>query len=340
MDLSTRVVTGVSSELHEIETEWRALLLERPCTPFQSFDWARAWLKCVAPRAELCIVMVGDPVEALLPLVLDRPFGVRRLRILGHGLSDYLGAIPTSPARGVFTAIGECIAAQSACYDLVDMQGLHCSVEDSRCLASALPKSAIQRVYEHCPVIDTNRDWDAFLASRTRKFRANLKRTIRRTESLGAADVEIEAATSELFQEMIDVERDSWKWEGGYAYLRDEVSRAFLNTVLLQTDVDSEVWTCRIDGLLVSFAVVFREPHVRYYYLPSFRSGFPDTGTFLLARLVRDSCEQGIREIDLLQGDERYKSIWASSSRDVHQIVSPGRGPRGAAALAGYRLRW
>lgn len=328
------------SGLREVERAWRELARRHDVTPFQRPEWAEAWLLGAPQQVEPWIVAVGDPVEALLPLFLDRTKGLRRLRLLGIGVADYMGVIPPSVPDGVIQAIGTCLRSHASRFDIVDLQGLYCSPKDLDLLAAALPGVSFSRPYERCPIIDTDRDWASFLAGRSKKFRANLKRATRRAESFGRTHCGVERASSELFDEMISVERDSWKWKGGFAYLRETRSREFLRRILLGSNLESEVWTCRIDHVLASFAVVFPSAGVRYYYLPSFRTRFPDTGAFLLAQIVRDSCESDIREVDLLQGDEPYKAAWASKFRVVHQLVGGGIGIRGRLVAAGYRARW
>jgi len=191
-----------------------------------------------------------------------------------------------------------------------------------------------------CPVVATRGSWEDYLKTRKRKFRANLKRAIRRVGEQGTVEVERTVADAALFEEMIEVERESWKWAGGLAYLKPARDRGFLRDVLLESRVEHELWTCRIDRSLAGFALVFPSVHVRHYYLPSFRSRFSDAGSFLLGEIVRESFSSKYEELDLLRGDESYKLAWATHQNAVHEIAAAGRSPLGPIAREVLRARW
>ena len=54
----------------------------------------RAWLSHPGRECEPWVLAVGTPRVALLPLVIMRSRGLRVLRLMGHGWSDYLGSVP------------------------------------------------------------------------------------------------------------------------------------------------------------------------------------------------------------------------------------------------------
>jgi CelD/BcsL family acetyltransferase involved in cellulose biosynthesis len=88
---------------------WRALHAATRATPFQSWEWARAWwTHC--PRGELLLLAAyaHDELVALLPLVLRRWGPLRRVMFLGAPEADYqdLLALPdhAAAARDAFAA--------------------------------------------------------------------------------------------------------------------------------------------------------------------------------------------------------------------------------------------
>jgi CelD/BcsL family acetyltransferase involved in cellulose biosynthesis len=113
-----------------------------------------------------------------------------------------------------------------------------------------------------------------------------------------------------------------------------------LRELLAEGELRHELWTARVKGTLVAFALVLLARRTRYYYLPSFRAEHPGIGNLLLVTLLRDSFQSGIAEFDFLQGDEAYKTKWATAERHAHQLVAAGGGLRGAGALAAVRGRW
>jgi CelD/BcsL family acetyltransferase involved in cellulose biosynthesis len=225
-------------------------------------------------------------------------------------------------------------------FDLLDLRGLALDDISRSVVRTALGTRALERVYERCPVIETTGSWDDYLHSRRKKFRANLKRAARRVDEQGRAVVAHARADAQLLSELDAVERESWKWGNGTAYFRIRERKAFLSQVLLDPEIPSEVWTCRIDGELAGFAVVFRKSRSRQYYLPSFRSHYTDVGSYLLGQIVRESFSDPIDEVDLLQGDEGYKIAWATTERAVHQIVATRGRLVGLATGLAVSARW
>lgn len=308
--------------------------------PFQRRAWALAWLATFGEDCDPWILAAGDPVISLLPLVLTRRRGLRVIQFLGHGVSDYLGAVPLDAPTEVYRAFGVALSRELPHYDLIDLQSLYASEDRRRALAEGVGRRSIERVYEVCPLISTEGCWPGYLASRRKRFRANLRRAHRRLCRRHEVAVRREPASAPLLSEMTSVERESWKWTNGSSFLRDDRARAFLAAVLLGDAVPHEVWTIRLSGELAGFAVVFTANGIRHYYLPSFRERYSDAGTLLLAHIVRESFDGNWREVDLLRGDEAYKLAWAHETRPVYELVFAGRSLRGHAALAATRLRW
>jgi len=330
-----------------LDRRWPAWpALEASCsggamTPFQRLAWARAWLATVGQRYEPWVLSWGEPCAALLPLARTRRRGLRIVRLLGHGASDYLGSLPLDAPPEAFAAFGERLRAAAGEFDLLDLQSLYADEAQRRALTTALGLSFADRVYERCPVIETIGSWSDYLASRKKKFRANLKRAERRTAEHGTVEIAQEPPTQALFDEMVAVERDSWKWAAGSAFLRDPLHRKLLSSAMAEESMRCETWTLRVDRTLGAFAVIFVEGGVRHYYLPSFRARFSDAGTQLLAAVVQDCFDDPrVREFDFLRGDESYKLAWSQREREVHQLVAAGRTPLGRAALAAVRARW
>lgn len=322
---------------------WRAL--EAACdagalTPFQRLAWARAWLATVGRDCDPWLLTWGSPCAAILPLVRVRRRGLRLVRLLGHGASDYLGSLPLEAPVEAFAAFGARLRDTAREFDLLDLQSLYADETRRRALTAALGRPFAERVYERCPVIDTTGTWSDYLASRRKKFRANLKRAERRIAAHGTVEIARERPTPELFEEMLAVERDSWKWGAGSAFLRDTRQRRLLYAAMVEDRLPCELWTLRVNRTLGGFAVVFVEGDVRYYYLPSFRARLSDAGSQLLAAVVRDTFDGAFREFDFLRGDEAYKLAWSHRERDVHQIAAAGGTLLGPFALAAVRARW
>jgi CelD/BcsL family acetyltransferase involved in cellulose biosynthesis len=325
--------------LDEVEALWRVLEADAELPVFQRLGWARAWLEHLGGGGVPWLVVGRGSRPLLWPLFLRRRAGVRVLGLLGDGVSDYLGPLGRAAGETVGPLVA-CLERARARFDLLDLRSLALPDDARAALRLGLGRGAFERVYERCPVIDTSGGWEGYLQGRRKKFRANLKRAARRVAAHGPMAVARERAGEALLAELEAVERESWKWGHGTAYLRAAGRKAFLRRVLLDPELPSEIWTCRLAAELVGFAVVFTTSRSRHYYLPSFRDRFSDVGTYLLGEIVRESFASGCAEVDLLQGDEGYKTAWATGERAVHELVSPGGGPLGSVAALALRARW
>lgn len=317
---------------------WDALAERLDVSAFQTAEWASVWLEHLGRGQVPWILYREGPEPWLWPLTVSRYGPYRIVRSLGEGVSDYLGPIGADRTTAVVDAL-PVLSGRMTRFGHVNLSSLALEDPALSSLRSGLPASG-SRVYERCPNISTTGSFDDYLAGRKKKFRANWKRTIRRSEALGTLSVAIQPFDDRLFAEMIAVEQESWKWSHGTAYLAEPRRRDFLRAVLGHAGLRSEVWTCRVDGELAAFAVCFRSRRTRHYYLPSFRSRFSDVGTYLLGRITEATCESDLEELDLLQGDEGYKLAWATGERSVHQLAASGSSLAGIPAVYLLFARW
>lgn len=344
-DRSRRIVVGTGA-IDECGPHWAALVDRLDSPVFQTPDWARTWLRHFGGRSgsgtsggvEPWILVREGAEPYVWPLIVTRRGPYRVLRSLGEGVSDYLGPISADPAAAVQDAL-DLLARGAGWLGHLDLKSLAVGEDVLALLESGL-RGATHRVYERCPFIRTEGTFAGYLEAQKKKFRANWKRTIRRTEAQGKVDVGLSPFSEELFAEIQMVERESWKWANGTAYLSDPRRTGFLREVLSQPRMRSEIWTCRIDGALAAFAVAFVNRTTRHYYLPSFRSRYSDVGTYLLGRIAEATFASELAELDLLQGDESYKMAWATGERPVYELAAPGAGPFGWPAVLGLKARW
>lgn len=83
----SRVV--VYDSLAEVEQIWRSLERDAVLTPYQRFDWIWSYLAIARPaRLAIACLFRGDRPLAILPLAVDRAFGLSRARIIGSHLAN------------------------------------------------------------------------------------------------------------------------------------------------------------------------------------------------------------------------------------------------------------
>ncbi len=327
-----------AAALNRVRSAWNALEELNDNPAFQRFAWAELWLKHFGTDGELWLLVTGDPVDGILPLYCLRRFGITTVRLVGDGVSDYLGPICSSAEAA--RRLGAALDILARRVDVLILRGVQPAELRAAVMLEAMTRRRFARLYERCPAIDTSRGWEVFVATRQGSWHSRLKRTRRRMEKRGELSVAVEPPSAPLFEEMCEVERASWKWEGGFAFVRDPAFREFLRDLVIKRPVPSEIWTCRLDGALVAFALIFPLRRGLQYYWPTYRTDTSGSGLYLLADIVRSCCDRGFSEFDFLQGDESYKLDWMTHEHRAEEILVPGRRVTGGAVSLMVRFRW
>ncbi|MFQ5690523.1 MAG: GNAT family N-acetyltransferase [Gemmatimonadota bacterium] len=323
-----------------MEPAWRRLESDLDPPPFLTYDWARLWHRHLAGGATTpAILVAGDPPRGLLAMVMQRLGSLRLLRPMGHGISDYLGPLADEADPEAWRALGRGLAETTPSFDVCLLEGLRAAAPARRALQAASGLPGMEGRREICPAIDARGSWPAFLAGKTKNFRAGLRRTARRVDAYGTVTLGRERPSPSLLRELEQTERASWKWEHGLSFFRDGRLRAFVEDLLLMSEIAAEVWTCRVGGELAAFDISLLNHRTRYSYQTAYRSARSGTGTLLLAHVVRATFESGLERLDLMQGDDAYKRRWASETAEVHRMAL-ARGARGRALLPLLHLRW
>lgn len=336
----TRVITGMD-ELRSLERLWTRKVEQAgsSTTPFQSFSWIENWLEHRVRGIEPFVLVFDD--DLIAPLGRVRVGPVRILRLLGTGDSDYPGLVSSHGIRESWARVGAELDRQRRHWDLLHLH----SVLDPQAIMDALHNSlgahVRSRQYDVCPRIDTRVPFEELVGVRDKKLRRELRRWERRLDELG--DVSLQAhptpAPAGLFDELIEVESRSWKWENSTAGLLPGPRRDFLKAVLEDPRTQACLWLLRSRERLVAFALVLTDVKQWYFYHTSYRDDARAAGSHLLGRIVRAACESQCEFLDLLRGPQAYKLLWTDETRAVHEIALAS-GARGRAASLAYLLRW
>jgi CelD/BcsL family acetyltransferase involved in cellulose biosynthesis len=336
--LKYRIVDTVE-EFQALAAPWERLRVSGGVpTPYQSFPWVSQWLRYRGAALRPFVVVV-ERGETIAPLVRMRRGGVCELRMLGAPDSDYVGLVTADPLDTAWDAVGRVLAERRRDFDVVHLQSVRERAPIIAALRRHLPGAGRERVYEHCPWILTEQPWERLC--RGRGLWTEVRRWHRRLRELGDVKIEQVGApvTDELLDELECVERESWKWDRGDSAFRPGPQRDFLRAVLRDPSADVVVWTMRLSGSIVAYAIVLVGHERWYYYLPSFRRGTPNAGALLLAHIVEAACLGGCKSVDLLRGDHGYKRTWSDHVDQVHEIVWPSS-LRGRLVTLAYAARW
>lgn len=347
--------------LDRLEDDWRALHTAVGATPFQSWEWARAWWTHRG-RGRLLILCArdGGDLVGLLPLVVAPMGPLRRVTFLGAPEADYQDLL-AAPARAaeVRDAFAAWLATAARAWDVVDLPDV---AEDSplaalagRASTLASPALTVERfVHRVCPYLPLDADWRLAagkqLKSRVGRKRRNLARDFHVDYDLAAGD-ELAHALDDLFW----LHDTRWRRRGlRGAFARPSVRRFHRDLARRFADRGwLKLHRLRTDGKTRAAFYCFADRGRVYYYLSGFDLGLGrySPGAVLMAHAVEDAQKDGAQVFDLLRGDENYKREWgARERRTVRVVMRKARSLRSLlavsaiavdrwAAVAGSRLR-
>jgi len=324
-----------------LEPRWKAIADAGGVqTPYQSFAWLDQWLRHRGRGVEPYVLVIQDGAT-IAPLGILRVAGVRLLRLLGTGDSDYPSLVTALPVDDAWDRVARELAQRRTAWDVLHLH----SVRDREAIVIALKRhigtAGRDRPYEVCPWVPINGSRKELLASRGKKLRDEIKRWTRRVEALGEVSVEVlgPPVPETVITELEAVERASWKWESGEAALRPGPQRDFLCAVLQDPRMELQLWLLRISGRLVAFDLVLVAQKSLYCYVGAFRQDHRHAGSYNFARIIEAACSSGFTCVDLLRGPHPWKYAWTDHENIVYEIVWPSN-LRGQASALVYAARW
>lgn len=300
-------------------------LAERAGHPFATWEWADAWWRHLGsggvPATFACARGDGEPF-AILALSVERRMGVRLARFAGHGPADLLGPVcdpadATDAAAALRRALEQ---VRPACRALLAEQ-----VPAELGYREALGGTPISG--QVCPSIAVGgRSWDEYLAQRSSNFRQQARRRPRKL----AREHEVEyrlTVDPDRLQTDLDVlarlHQARWGAAGSGA-LRGAVldfHRDFAAAALRRGWL--RLWTMEVDGRQVAALYGLRYGGVEWYYQsgrdPAWDREAP--GFILLCHSMQAAFEDGVREYNLLRGDEEYKRRFAEIEHPTETLT-------------------
>ncbi len=354
-------LVATCAPLEGLEADWRQLEVSGLVTPYQRFDWVRAYARHALTPAEgqlACVrVSLGDDrAVAILPLVVKRRWGLSIAQMLGGkhanfhmGVFDRTFAARLDP--GTTRSLMREAARAIGGVDLFMMQ-----TQPVRWDGIANPLAALDahpspsQAYRLPLQSDADAALAASLSSHARKKHRN-KRT--RFAQMGASRFVIaqDAATVDRILEAFLRQKalrfasmglaDPFRNAGTRAFLRAGADNGAANAPLLMAALE-------LEGRIVATYVGARQGQRFSGMATSFE---PDPvvmkvspGEILLVELIRWACGEGYRMFDLGVGEARYKTTICNETEELVDgfvaITARGRLAAEAARLLRRAKGW
>lgn len=340
---------STAEEFEALAPEWDPLVhtMPRP-SPFLLHGWLAEWWRYYGAGGALDVHLVrrdGRLVGAL-PLVQLRRAGVRVATLMGDRqavLGDVLVAAgePTAVRDELVGSLGN-----SGC-DVADLHGLPA---DSR-IAAALGQNVelIERV--EAPVLDLADGWEAVYRAKTSSKKRNLHRRRRRQlAELGELEVTVAREIEELqpaLEEAFALHALRWDGRPDGSGFATPTGRNFQRSLLVRLAPLGvpRIVTLRLSGRAIAFHYYFALAHGMYVHRLAFDPAFGRFSPGIVNTLdaIAAAAGEGLRRVEFLGGDERYKLELADRFEPLYHAFGAASSARGrayaAAHLNGIRLR-
>jgi CelD/BcsL family acetyltransferase involved in cellulose biosynthesis len=332
-------VTGVSIEpigdLAEAREDWTRLA-EAAGSPFSTWEWAEAWWRHLGRGRQLLLHRCRAPdgrVAAILPLYLAAGRPARTVRLVGHGPADQLAPI-CAPADRQLAAAGlrQALDGRIGDWQLAVLDRLPGDQPWRELVGGRL----VDR--QPSPVLEAEgRDWEAFLASRSKNFRDQARRRERKL----AREHDLRFRLSDD-PDRLDADLDTLfrlhdaRWSSGTRAFDpplDAFHRDFAHAALGRGWL--RLWLLELDGRQAAAWLGYRVGGVEWYYQAGRDPALEReaVGFVLMNHTIREALDDGMREYRLLLGGESYKDRFATADHGLETVIFV-RGARGRAAAA------
>jgi CelD/BcsL family acetyltransferase involved in cellulose biosynthesis len=324
------------SSFDALRPEWDALVERSPdSTIFQTWEWLSTWWAHFGNgRLVLLAAQDGDELVGLAPLFLAGGLP-RRLCFIGDGISDYPDFIVAQDRVDEFLDALAAYLDERGRWDLVDL----CDVRNDRGVAFRFTPARFARHAipgTRTPHIKLPPTREQYLASFTSNQRKNLRKDERELKEAFQVAFEATPARDQLeiaFGELIELHQATWRTRGEPGNLSDPRVLAFHRALIgpMHERGWLRLWRLKLDGRTCAAVYTFSYRRINYAYImgadPNLRDYSVLKGT--LARGFEDELARGTVELDLLRGNEPYKTkTWhADTSRynERRLYARPGR---------------
>lgn len=298
----------------ELDAVWNtAFVNDARQWPFYTKKWHAQWFTSLG-FGEQPMIVAEVPLHIVIPLVVKD--GTAHFSG-GEEISDYLDAIGPEDAKA---------AVWQKALSLVRMQGaarliLRNIPEDSATLSFFISQKGVTVEKEDTtPIMTLPDSFDAYTSALDRKNRHELKRKLRKFDSVHpGATISIENGASTDMELLVNLmQRDTDK----QLFLTDPMQQFFQNLPDTLGDALTQ-FTLTVDGKAIATAVTFRTPTALLLYNSGYNDAYVGSGFYLKAKMIDWAISQGITTYNFLQGNERYKYELGGKDFFVYRVTLP-----------------
>jgi len=315
---------------------WNLLLPQtRGATFFQTLDWLQTYWKHYGAGQKLRVLIVsscGSPIGIVPLTVISEQTRAGRVDVLTYPLKDwgsFYGPIGPNPTATLAAAMRH-IRSTPRDWDMLDLRWTDTEGHDRRRTQRAMQFAGFQGRegrWTQTSIVDVDGTWEEYLASRTTKFRNNVRRCQRRTDELG--DVKyvryrpLGAAEGDddprwdLYDQCVGLAARSWQGSSqSGTTLSHESVRDFLREchALAARNGMVDMNMLMLGGRVIAYAYNYHFQGRVYGMRVGYDPDLPRTGlgNVLFVATFEDSFHRGDRLYDLGPGSVEIKRPWTT----------------------------
>ncbi|MEW5798541.1 MAG: GNAT family N-acetyltransferase [Bacteroidota bacterium] len=339
-----------------LRAEWNTLVEQAPVHIYQTFDWQWFWWKHYGANNTLHLMTFrsGDRLIGIIPMFVQTYtlFGkvlYKRLRMIGcgvdarsniglpseYGPSDYLDVI-------VLPEFATEIAEQFASYVIVSSD-LFDEVQFSNVPENGLLQQYFTAVFDAkrmklslrhndtCPFVTMPASADDFierLRPSTRYRVRQSKKEFNRNSPFGLESIVYRSLLDQAFKDLMYLHQIRWNRLGYAGLFSDSRFGAFQRDVIHSFYEQGQLWfkAVRMGGIRTAARLGFFFKGRMYDYLSGFDETLPGAkkrpSLALLIAMIEDAIAKDASVVDLLRGNEAYKSeMTYESTRNAEILI-------------------
>ncbi|CAG1010311.1 hypothetical protein ANRL4_04171 [Anaerolineae bacterium] len=312
--------------------------------PFLCHEWFELWLQHFLSQNQLFILLLhrGDEVVAIAPFFITnarfKSVPVRTLTLIGNAYSPLrdivCGSADPANRTGYFQRFMDHVVARRDQWDILDFGPYSDDTiarYDVERHANRLGlRTMRQSCCENWYLEGISYSGDDYLASRSKNFRKELRKRMRRLEEEGPVDIRIVTQDDNL-DELIDnyyrVYGSSWKQA---EHLSPDFHRDFAKLAARKGWL--RLGFIRVSGVAraTSYAIVAGTTGYILKSAYDLEMKSFGLGTMIRIEMIRELIDNGgVTCIDLGPGDETYKQTFVSEKRDLKSVIVFNKGVKG-----------
>jgi CelD/BcsL family acetyltransferase involved in cellulose biosynthesis len=330
-------INSIDSAL-EFGPQWQVALREtKNPSFFQSLDWLAVYWQHFGEGQRLRLLMTfeGDRLVGVLPWTIRmEPSRIGPFRLLGYPLDNWgtsFGPIGRDP-EAILTAGLRWLQRTRKDWDVLDLRWA--AEENAEATSRALARggfSAERTPFNEISFINLNQTWEAYLGTRTRKGRKNIRQARNRLAEFGEVESihcrpKGEDPRWDVYSMCERAAKASWQGSSTTGntlthtrvrdFLRD-AHRAAVRSGCVSMDLVT------VGGSPAAFTYCYVvQGHVlglRMGYVGRFSRASP--GTVMMTELLKSCIRQGDRRLDMGETPAEYKAQWRTSAGQSHRFT-------------------